>query len=689
MMRSRITVVVVLGLMLGAMPAQGALSPGESTCTGLYTNMTDALNSAGTLGVPLPALPSPGCADFAPTPCRPSGSESCRILLPGAYYVPGNLDLDGTLFLVGTGDFTLLVDGVLTVSGTVEGATAVSGLVPLDGSNVFFSARSIDIRSSGVVRAADGTDGRNVLAQGTGASLRGVDGGQGGNVLLAAAVVRVDGALVPGEGGQGGDALGLLGMNARGGDGGAGGVAVTVTPSGVRLVAGGSGGDGGAAYSMGDATVALSMNPCPDCAPTTQGETRCGGRWCLASTEPGAETCVTCVVVGGPTAEGMTCAVQDPFCVLPPLNVDTGPLGDGAGGIIGWLWSLLPATPRVPDDLGPSDGVCALVYPCEPPSPPPLPNPNDIDLPPLPAVPRGPYCALGMCFLLGELPSGGPVVPPVEEWVPEGPYCIGNAQWEICVLSDDDPTQVPPPPPPPVQAPNNPCDILVSCQFWESITSLTGMPIGGVGGVPVQTTCGAPARGGDGTDGWSTDGGHGGSATSHGCTVNGKRGEDGKSNVLLVSCTNGEPGTDGVEGAREGRLRAGTAATPTTMKALSRQATAVMRCRKGGVAVAEATAATAGLRRSSSAPAGTAAMVRRAALRGRRLAGMAAWPSTSRSCGSAPPAVPRTLREAGLAVRVLEAIPEGATESPAMCLASRKCRSQEATARSIGQTSRC
>lgn len=131
--------------------------------------------------------------------------------------VDGDLVVDGLVESVG--DLVLDVAGDVVVRGVLRAGHGAPGA---GGGSVRVAATGrLAVEEGGRVEAGAGGHGApDVLP---GGAARGQDGGKGGDVLLQAASFDLAGALLPGEGGRGGDAYGAT---ARGGDGGSSGRAL-------------------------------------------------------------------------------------------------------------------------------------------------------------------------------------------------------------------------------------------------------------------------------------------------------------------------------------------------------------------------------------------------------------------------------------------------------------------------------
>lgn len=522
----RFLVSFALALMLAAMPAMSmaaASNSEEDPCAAAATPLALAFGVAEEYsGVPAPQLPAPSCEPFA----HVCDENKCVVSKPGTYYAPGDLDLQGSLDLVGEGTFVLLVEDALTISGVVS-TVAPSGfsLSPADGPSLVLLARSIHVKDGAVVSAADGSAGVTFIAQGTDLAARGVPGGNGGSIILIGDTVNVDGVLAPGDGGHGGAGIGLAGADAYGGAGGAAGYARIITPHEDRAVAGGIGGDGGFAYSAilpSDAFVVPCVDACIH-PPSSMADVACFGAACLV-----------------------------------PLNVDTGPVGKLERDIDG---IQLPSVPQSPDEV--TRALCALVRDCTIPNPPPVGDPGQTvgGLVQLVSgyVPDGPYCAAGRCLdpqdptVPGEIPDTGEVVQKVVGLIPPGPYCV--PAWGFCLQWPEQPT-IPPPIPtiPPLPKPS-PCLVLAACMFWEDVTNGVTVPDYGPvlpilsGAQDCRKSSATGANGGTSL----YIGGQGGDAVlDHtGCTAN--KGRDG-TNGTPTQCTggNGYQGAEGAGGTAQG-----------------------------------------------------------------------------------------------------------------------------------------
>lgn len=162
----------------------------------------------------------------------------------------GNLMVQGTLTLLSSNDVTLEVSGDVVVEGLVRVVTVPSDREPgSDGASITIHARSIHVGPKGVIAAEDGADGRAVM-DAAGVVSAGA-GGAGGIIDLDAPQLKLEGALLPGAGGRGGDAWAFRGADAVGGAGGKSGWAQTSRGGEVELLAGANGGDGGRATSSG------------------------------------------------------------------------------------------------------------------------------------------------------------------------------------------------------------------------------------------------------------------------------------------------------------------------------------------------------------------------------------------------------------------------------------------------------
>lgn len=117
----------------------------------------------------------------------------------------------------------IVIDGVTNVPVIkTDGTLIVRGdIVAPQGATVLLEASRIIIESTATIRAGAGAHG--APAVNLAGLARGDDGTRGGDIILNAPEVVLDGKLFPGQGGRGGDALGHV---AIGGNGGASGAAV-------------------------------------------------------------------------------------------------------------------------------------------------------------------------------------------------------------------------------------------------------------------------------------------------------------------------------------------------------------------------------------------------------------------------------------------------------------------------------
>jgi hypothetical protein len=210
---------------------------------------------------------------------------------------PGHVQIDGSLE---AGRDIKIIAETISIRGTVQAGDAplplhqllafahldaAVGVAPdgLDGGSIHLIANVVDIAQSGVVSAGDASDGLDIASTLTVSdalgvlTLRGGDGGNGGNLVIEAGRVVIDGLLRTGAGGDGGDALADVshlsnGMdaNAIGGNGGmsgelsiintAGNSPLGVTqpsPSNLELQPAGDGGNAKAQAANGNAAGIL------------------------------------------------------------------------------------------------------------------------------------------------------------------------------------------------------------------------------------------------------------------------------------------------------------------------------------------------------------------------------------------------------------------------------------------------
>lgn len=186
----------------------------------------------------------------------------------------GDIVVDGTVRSAPGGDLVLEAGRDIVVNGDVLAGHGAPGE---DGGDVRLDAeQTIRVNPDARLRAGAGGHGAPAILE-DGLAV-GEDGGHGGRVLLEASTTVVDGELVPGMGGRGGDVYGLV---ALGGDGGDDGLAVVegalqapgthaehptpptlveasaspascTDPSYDKGQDGGFGNDGGDAYACGD-----------------------------------------------------------------------------------------------------------------------------------------------------------------------------------------------------------------------------------------------------------------------------------------------------------------------------------------------------------------------------------------------------------------------------------------------------
>lgn len=114
------------------------------------------------------------------------------------------------------------------------------------GQDVILQAPIIIVLRDAIVQAGDGADAPTLRGRG---SIHAPTGGDGGDIILEASTVLVDGKLIAGDGGAGGDAVAVDDPAvARGGDGGRGGRIIGYQGPNAH---GGRAGDGGNATARG------------------------------------------------------------------------------------------------------------------------------------------------------------------------------------------------------------------------------------------------------------------------------------------------------------------------------------------------------------------------------------------------------------------------------------------------------
>jgi hypothetical protein len=161
-----------------------------------------------------------------------SAGDRFEVATSSVFASAGDLVVLGDLVLARGVALDLVSPGRITVLGSILAADAA---VSQDGGTIRVLAREILIGSDAVVQA--GAGGAGSAASEYPLAIAGA-GARGGDIILEAGVIQVEGTLVPGRGGEGGDAIAMAPSI----------VAPTLAPA---LAVGGHGGAGGRVLAVG------------------------------------------------------------------------------------------------------------------------------------------------------------------------------------------------------------------------------------------------------------------------------------------------------------------------------------------------------------------------------------------------------------------------------------------------------
>lgn len=137
-----------------------------------------------------------------------------HLLATGVLDAAGDVVVDGTLMAPPGVGLVLRVGGDLFVNGVVQ---AGHGSFGADGGDLAVVAQRLVVAEGARVAAGGGGYGAHTFTPG--AAARGQDGGDGGSVIILADAT-LTGALMPGNGGNGGDAAGATAIGGDAGDAG-------------------------------------------------------------------------------------------------------------------------------------------------------------------------------------------------------------------------------------------------------------------------------------------------------------------------------------------------------------------------------------------------------------------------------------------------------------------------------------
>lgn len=192
----------------------------------------------------------------------------------GDWHVAGPLELDDqshlVAFLTSSARLRITTEGPIWITADLT--------VPAGSTLVLQSAEAILLQQGARLKGGDGASPPPVVAVGAPAMAVGERGGDGGSFILIAPHVRLEGATIPGDGGDGAVAIGLAGASARGGNGGNAGYAIAIENGVTRLLASGVPGDGGMAVASSDCTpdILQPILGLPCGVPCTASDHTCG-----------------------------------------------------------------------------------------------------------------------------------------------------------------------------------------------------------------------------------------------------------------------------------------------------------------------------------------------------------------------------------------------------------------------------
>ena len=174
----------------------------------------------------------------------------------GVFRAAGDFELPQGVVVTLQNDLIVIVQGDLTISGEIrvpEGRTVNIMLASQNGSILIIPTAVVGHDHVDPPRARSGAP-----ASGNRETVRGKNGGQGGwiSILAPSGVVDISGTVGTLSGGDGGDATALAGFGSRtaiGGAAGAGGDIVIASPEGIivdGMIMAGHGGEGGNAWAF-------------------------------------------------------------------------------------------------------------------------------------------------------------------------------------------------------------------------------------------------------------------------------------------------------------------------------------------------------------------------------------------------------------------------------------------------------